>query len=109
MWTITLALALISLAAASAAEIQRLKKTANAHKELRVQGQANFNGDICESRGALPKIELNIPPKGGTVCMRPGMVRVQNIWAGTNNQHCIGKMVSGVFVIYTPFRSFTGL
>ena len=29
----------------------KLKMTAKAHKELRVQGHVNFKGDICESRG----------------------------------------------------------
>ena len=110
MRTIVFGLAFFSLAAAASAEdIHKLTKTAKAHKELRVQGHANFNGNICESRGPLPEIELNIPPKSGTVCMRPGMVRVQNIWAGPPNQHCIGTKVSGVFVIYISFGSFTGL
>ena len=63
--------------------------------------------DTCESR-ELPEIDLDTPPKGGTVCMRPGMVRLASTWSGAN-QHCIGKRISGVFVIYLPFGGFIGL
>ena len=109
MRTIVFGLAVFSLAAAaSAADIQKLKMTAKAHKELRVQGHVNFKGDICESRGPLPEIELNIPPKGGTVCVRPGMVRMGETWSG-RNQHCVGKRISGVLVIYRSFDGFIGL
>src|SRR5215470_11315196 len=109
MRTIVFGLAVFGLAAAaSAADIQKLKKTANAHKELTVQGHANFKDDICESTGLLHEIELNIPPKGGTVCARPGMVRLRETWSG-RNQHCIGKRISGVLVVYKSFASFTGL
>jgi hypothetical protein len=109
MRTIALGLAVFSLAAAvSAADIQKLKKIAKAHKELALQGHANFKDNTCESRGPPIEIDLNIPPKGGTLCMRSGMVRVQYTWSG-RNQNCIGKRISGVFVIYIPFGGFTGL
>jgi hypothetical protein len=109
MRTIALGLAVFGLAAAaSAADIQKLQKAAKANKELRVQGYVNFKGSICESSGPLPEIELNIPPKGGTVCMRAGMVRLGNTWSG-KDLHCLGTRISGVFVIYRSFGSFTGL
>jgi hypothetical protein len=63
--------------------------------------------DTCENK-KLPEIDLNIPPAGGTVCMRPGMTRLHNVWSG-GAQHCIGKMMFGAVVIYIPFRSFTGV
>jgi len=110
MRTIALSLAvLFSLAAsASAAEIYKLKtKTAKAGKELAVAWFFKELRVNCES-GALPEIDLNIPPKGGVVCIRSGMRDVRNIWSG-QNQHCIGTRVRGVFVIYIPFGSFTGL
>ena len=40
--------------------------------------------------------------------MRPGMVRLATPWSG-RTMHCIGKRISGVFVVYLPFGSFTGL
>ena len=107
MRTIAFGLAAFGLvAAASAQDIQKLRKTAKAPKELAVQGLVSID-DTCESRD-LPEIDLDIPPKGGTVCMRPGLVRLSSTWTG-NNQHCIGKRISGVFVIYLPFGSFIGL
>ena len=105
MRTIALGLAVFSLAAAASAADYQLKMTAKAHKELVVRGY--FGGSTCESSGSV-EIDLNIPPKGGIVCMRSGMVRVENIWSG-NYQNCIGKRIRGVNVIYIPFRRFTGL
>jgi hypothetical protein len=107
MQKIALALAFLSLAAtASAAEIGKLKKAGKSEKEMAVNGVVSIK-DTCESRG-LPEIDLDIPPKGGTVCVRPGMVRLGETWSG-RNQHCIGKRISGVFVIYKSFASFTGV
>jgi len=107
MRTIALALALFSLAAgASAVEINKSKKTAKADKELEVRGLVNIK-DTCESREP-PEINLDIPPKGGTICVKRGMVRLGETWSG-RNQHCIGKRIAGVFVIYKSFAGFTGL
>jgi hypothetical protein len=109
MQKIALALAFLSLAAAaSAAEIGKLKKAGKTEKEMAVNGVVSMK-DTCESRG-LPEIDLDIPPKGGggTVCVRPGMVRLGETWSG-RNQHCIGKRISGVFVIYKSFANFTGV
>ena len=105
MRTIALGLAVFSLASAAFAVDYQLKRTAKGHKELTVYGHAIFRGD-CESRGPV-EINLNIPPMGGTVCMRSGMVPLRTTWPGTS-QHCVGKRISGVFVIYIPFGSFTG-
>lgn len=108
MRTIAFGLAFFSLAAAASAEgIHKLNKTAKANKELRVQGYVNFKGSTCESSEPAPEIELNIPPKGGTVCMRAGMVPLRNTWSG-RDQHCLGTRINGVFVIYKSFGSFTG-
>jgi len=109
MRTIALTFAVFSFAAStSAAEIYKLNnKTAKARKELTVTWFYKNLKDNCES-GEPPEIDLNIPPKGGTVCLRPGMVRVRNIWTG-RNQHCIGTKVWGVQVIYIPFESFIGV
>jgi hypothetical protein len=108
MRTFALALAFFSLAsAASAADFYKLKKTATASKELRVHGYTHTN-DTCESKEPPPEIDLNIPPTGGTACMRPGMVHLHNVWPD-RIQHCLGKRVPGVFVIYIPFEGFTGI
>ena len=108
MRTIALGLTVFGLAAAASAEdIQKLKRTTKAHKELKVSGHASFGVNTCGSR-QLPKIDLNIPPKGGTVCTRQGVARLETTWLG-KNQHCIGKTVSGVFVIYVSFAGFIGL
>jgi len=109
MRAIALGVAVFSLtAAASAADIQKVQRAAKAQKDLQVQGYVNFKGGICESSAPLPEIELNVPPKGGTVCMRPGMVRLGNTWSG-RDQHCLGKRMSGVFVVYKSLGSFTGV
>ena len=101
-------LAAFSLAAsASAAEIYNLNKTAKIGKELPVGGYFRDLREDCETK-ELPEIDLTIPPKGGTVCMRLGMMPVRNIWNG-KNQHCIGKSVQGVWVIYLPSGNFRGL
>src|SRR5215467_2628136 len=108
MRTIALAFAVFSLAApTSAAEIYKLDKTAKARKELPVTWFFRNLKDNCES-GEPPEIDLNIPPKGGTVCLRLGMVPVRNIWTG-RNQHCIGTSTWGVRVIYVPFENFIGV
>jgi len=108
MRKIALTFAVFSLAAStSAAEIYKLNKTAKARKELPVAWFFKNLKDNCESREP-PEIDLNIPPKGGTVCLRSGMVPVRNIWTG-RNQHCIGTNVWGVRVIYIPFESFIGV
>ena len=107
MRTIALGLAVLGLAAAASAADYQLKNTVKAHKELVVRGYFNVEGSSCESTGVV-EIDLNIPPKGGIVCMRSGIVRVENIWSG-KYQNCIGKRISGVNVIYIPFRRFIGL
>ena len=108
MRTFALALTFFSLAAAAAAaDFYKLKKTATASKELRLHGYTHTDG-TCESKEPPPEIELSIPPMGGIACMRPGMVRLQYVWSD-RIQHCIGKRISGVFVIYIPFARFTGL
>jgi hypothetical protein len=101
-----LALTFFSLAAASAADFYKLKMTATASKELRVHAYTHTDA-TCESKEPPPEIELNIPPTGGVACVRPGMVRLQYPWSD-RIEHCIGKRISGVFVIYIPFAGFTG-
>ena len=109
MRTFALALAFFSLAAAASAEdIHKLKRTANAYKERSVGGYFASISDTCENT-KLPEIDLNIPPAGGTVCTRSGLALLHNVWGGGGPQHCIGKRMFGALVIYTPFRSFTGL
>jgi hypothetical protein len=100
---------LVALAAAAthAAEVQKIKKVAKGHKEVEVYGHVSFKGDTCKSRGPV-EIDLDEAPKGGTACTRQGKVRLNYIWSGKNNQHCLGKRISGVFVIYVPYASFTG-
>jgi hypothetical protein len=74
MRTIALTFSVFSLAAStSAAEIYKLNKTAKARKELPVTWFFKNLKDNCES-GEPPEIDFNIPPKGGTVCLRSGMV-----------------------------------
>ena len=103
-----LALTFFSLAAAaSAADLYKLKKTATASKELRVHAYTHTDG-TCESREPPPEFELDIPPTGGIACLRPGMVRLQYVWSD-RIQHCIGKRIGSVFVVYIPFAGFTGL
>jgi hypothetical protein len=100
-------LALVGLAAAAthAAEVQKIKKVAKGHKEVVVQGHASIKDDTCEFRG-LVEIYLDEAPKGGTVCLRQGKVRLTRQWSGKT--HCLGKRISGVNVIYVPYASFTG-
>ena len=108
MRTLALALAFFSLAAAaSAADIHKLKRTAVANKERMVGNYFTTISDTCETR-KLPEIDLNVPPAGGTVCMRPGMGLLHNVWSG-RIQYCIGKKMFGALVFYRPFGSFTGL
>jgi hypothetical protein len=84
-----------------------MKKTAKAYKERQVGNYFTSISDTCENK-KLPEINLNIPPAGGTVCMRPGMGTLHKVWSG-KVQHCIGKKMFGALVIYRPFGSFTGL
>src|SRR6185369_11127462 len=107
MYKIALALAGLSFAAStSAAELYHLNKTAKFNYEIPVAYFFNLVTENCES-GEPPAIDLNVPPIGGTVCKRPSMVTVSNIWSG-RKQHCIGTSARGVRVVYSPFRSFTG-
>ena len=81
MRTIAFGLAVLGLgAAAFAQDIQKLKRTTKTSKELAVQGHVNIN-DACESREYPPEFDLDIPPKGGIVCTRPGMVRLASPWS----------------------------
>ena len=42
--------------------------------------------------------------------MRSGMKPVSHIWNGNGRtDHCIGTRVRGIWVIYIPFGSFTGI
>jgi len=111
MRTIALAFTVLSLAVStsSGAEIHKLNKTAQAHKELAVAWYFKGLKVNCETTD-FPEIDLNSPPKGGTVCMRSGMKPVSHIWNGNGRtDHCIGTRVRGNWVIYIPFGSFTGL
>jgi hypothetical protein len=104
---LALALAFFSLAAAAFAEDPcKLKDTTTASKELGVHGYVRTN-ETCEGKEP-PEVDLNVPPMGGTACVRPGMVRLHHV-SSDRFQHCIGKRVRGVFVIYIPFGGFTGL
>jgi len=108
MRAFALALAFFSVAAAApAADIHKLKRTAVAYKERQVGNYFTSISDTCETR-KLPEIVLNNPRAGGTVCMRPGMGLLHNVWSGRNPQ-CIGKKMFGALVFYRPFGSFTGL
>ena len=106
-------LALVGLAAAAthAAEVHKIKKVAKGHREVVVSAHASFRNYTCEFRG-LVEIYLDEAPKGGTVCMRQGKVRLADILSGkthwSGKTHCLGKRISGVFVIYVPYASFTG-
>jgi hypothetical protein len=109
MRMIAFALAFLGLpglaTATGATDVFKLRKLAKDRKELEVYGHVNID-DYCESKGPV-EIELDIPPKGGTVCMRPGFVRLRYTWSG-GNQHCIGRRIKGVFVIYVPFARSSG-
>ena len=78
-----------------------------ANKERLVGNYFTTISDTCETR-KLPEIDLNVPPAGGTVCTRPGMGFLHNVWSG-GKQYCIGKKMFGALVFYRPFGSFTGL
>jgi hypothetical protein len=107
MRALALALAVFSLtAAASAEDPYKLKNTTTAAKELRVHGYVRTD-ETCEGKEP-PEVDLNVPPMGGTACVRPGTVRLHHV-SSDRIQHCIGKRVSGVIVIYIPFGGFTGL
>jgi hypothetical protein len=111
MRTIALAFTVFSFAVStsSGAEIHKSNKTAQARKELAVAWYFKGLKDNCETTD-FPEIDLNVPPKGGTVCMRSGMKPVSHIWNGNGRtEHCIGTRVRGTWVIYIPFGSFTGL
>jgi hypothetical protein len=95
----------LAVAIASAAEVRKIKRVAKGHKEVMLRGHASFK-DNCEFR-ALPEIDVDEAPKGGTVCMRQGKVRVEVTWSG-KHQHCLGRRISGVHVIYVPYAGFTG-
>src|SRR4051812_49180372 len=102
MRAMALASAAFSLAAStSAAEMYKLDNTAKAGKERPIAWYFRNLRANCETTG-MPEIHLNIPPKGGAVCMRSEIRPVRNIWYG-ENQHCIGTRVLGVRVIYIPF------
>jgi hypothetical protein len=111
MRTIAVGLAVFSLVAEASATEYQLKRIAKTHKELMVRGYFDLKDSkdsACESTDRPVEIDLNSPPKGGIVCKRSGMVNVESIWSG-KQQHCIGRKISGVFVIYIPFRRFSGL
>ena len=105
--SVGLALGGLAAAATHATEVHKIKKVAKEHKEVRVWGYVSIK-DTCESRGPV-EIYLDEAPKGGTVCMRQGNVRLTSLWdPSSKKQHCLGKRISGVWVIYVPYASFTG-
>jgi len=102
-------LALVGLAAAAtqAAEVHKLKIVVKGDKEVQVRGYVSIK-DTCESRGPV-EIYLDEAPKGGTVCMRQGNVRLENLWdPSSKKKHCLGRWISGVWVIYVPYAGFIG-
>jgi len=105
MRTLALALAFFSLAAAASAQ-DPYKLKATASKELRVHGYVRTD-ETCQGKEP-PEVDLNVPPMGGITCVRPGLVRLHHV-SSDRIQHCIGKRVGGIFVIYIPFEGFTGL
>ena len=98
-------LSILAAAIANAAEVRTIKRMVKGHKEVVVQGHVSFHDD-CAFR-ALPEIHLDEAPKGGTVCMRQATVRVEFTWQ-TKHQHCLGRRISGVQVIYAPYANFAG-
>jgi hypothetical protein len=74
-------------------------------RSVLIREHAGWNED-CRAI-AHPPLYLVSPPQHGKICARAQEIRITSIYAGTESQ-CIGRLVSGVKLIYQPDNSYSG-
>jgi hypothetical protein len=93
------------LACPARAADEEIARTAQADHSVVIREHAGWNME-CEAI-AHPALYLNEPPRHGSICARLQDIKIRSIFAGTEAQ-CIGRVVSGVQLIYRPDAGFVG-
>jgi hypothetical protein len=102
-------LAAVLFASPAIAQDVHLKRTAQPAAMLFIQGYwlADKN---CEPSEQQPTLLLDKPPEHGFVCYRRDMVTMRNIFDGADRvQHCLGRQIRGLRVVYQPRMGYGGL
>jgi hypothetical protein len=89
----------------ASAQDQHLSRTTKADSEINILGYARAN-QSCEGIDP-PSLFLDKPPDHGSVCFRPGKLRLKEAIVGNLTQ-CVGRQVPGVTVVYIPQAGYIG-
>lgn len=102
------ALTIVAMSASSAvAEDMHFKTTTQAATNVALRGYWRADKN-CEPREPPPALLLDKPPEHGTVCFRRDVVKMQNVVVGEGLQHCIGRQIRGLKVVYRSKAGYSG-
>jgi hypothetical protein len=99
------AIGFLSCCSLAAAQDQHLTKTTEAAKAVSILGYSRSN-QSCEGIEP-PALYLDKPPDHGTICFRPGNIKLSEAIVG-GLTHCLGRTIRGVSVIYLPRWGYIG-
>src|SRR5262245_65242385 len=88
------------------ARADHLTRATKHQSEVTIRGYARWNNN-CEAEEP-PQIHLDAAPQNGFVCVRPNNGIVQIVREGKAN-HCVGRRIPGVSLVYLPRGRFTGV
>jgi hypothetical protein len=96
----------IALIGSTLAHAEHLTKVTKTFNEVIIGGYARWNNncDPIES----PQLYLDVPPKNGFVCARTSKGTAGLVREGKAD-HCAGRPMRGVNLIYLPRPGFTGV
>jgi hypothetical protein len=96
----------IALTGSTPALAEHLTKVTKSYNEVLIGGYARWNNncDPIES----PQLYLEVPPKNGLVCARTSKGTAGLVREG-KAEHCAGRPMRGVNLIYLPRPGFTGV
>jgi hypothetical protein len=94
------------VASAAMAEDAHFKKTAQPATNLVIRGYWRADKN-CEAKEP-PMLLFDKPPEHGIVCFRRDEVTMYNVVVGDGLQHCLGRRIRGLKLIYQPRLGYSG-
>jgi hypothetical protein len=84
-----------------------ISKIVNADHEIAIRGYALFDRKTCAGLEP-PAVDLDVPPGHGVVCLRRNNHMPLRLLQEGAPLRCLGKITSGLRVIYLPHHGYTG-
>jgi hypothetical protein len=91
----------------TASSLQTISITRKANHVVPLGAHGNHNATNCAPEEP-PIIDLEVPPSHGVLCVRREEYHARQVYT-SDSEHCKGRKVSGVRVLYRPHHAYTGV